>query len=373
MRESALAALVLSLLACGSTSEGRDALARHPTLIEQPPLSTPRATHAQVRTENAVLLIGGCVRDGCEAGPGSRTVDIVRSGETIARSTGLLLEPRVQPNAAALLGGKVLVIGGWVDGRVSASTEVFDPGTRSSRLGPVMTEARTGASVVRLADGRVLIAGGHDGTRATSSAELYNPATGELMRTGHLLTARAGATTTLLPDGRVLIVGGAIGARQGSRVLASAEIYDPDKGSFSPAGELSQRRYKHGAALLASGDVVIVGGSDERDYGGKLRSVERYDFRRGRFVNGGSLVEARFKLADAVVPLPSGKVLVVGGAPRPELFDPATGNSTLLNFDLGGWWNYLTAASLDNNGVFLAGGYSEGKIRVTDRNWILRL
>lgn len=155
-------------------------------------------------------------------------------------------------------------------------------------------------------------------------------------------------------------------------MLASAEIYDPDRGSFSPAGELSQRRYKHGAALLASGDVLIVGGSDERDYDGKLRSVERYDVRRGRFVNAGSLVEARFKLADAVVPLPSGKVLVVGGAPRPEVFDPDTGTSTLLNIDLGGQWNYLTAASLDKDGIFLAGGYSEGNIRVSGRNWILR-
>lgn len=158
MRKSALAVLILSLLACGGRSEGRDALAGHAKLIEQPPLSTPRATHAQVRTESAVLLIGGCVRDGCEEGPGSRTVDIVRSAESVERSTGSLLEPRVQPSAAALPGGKVLVIGGWVGGRVSASTEIFDPGTRSSRLGPVMAEPRTGASVARLADGRILIA-----------------------------------------------------------------------------------------------------------------------------------------------------------------------------------------------------------------------
>ena len=72
----------------------------------------------------------------------------------------------------------------------------------------------------------VLVAGGLDNTfNATASAELYNPANGTWTPTGSLNTARTNHTATLLPNGRVLVAGGL-----GSGALASAELYDPATG-----------------------------------------------------------------------------------------------------------------------------------------------
>ncbi|HEX8667170.1 MAG TPA: kelch repeat-containing protein [Allosphingosinicella sp.] len=363
------ASVALPLVACGSSpaAEGPTKLS---TLRAAPSLSAPRATHAIVQSGGYVLLIGGCVRDGCDPGPESATVDMLLPGQ--APVVGRLLARRVQPSAAALADGRVLVLGGWVGGRVDASTEIFDPRSRSSTAGPDMAAPRNAAAVAVLPDGRVLIAGGYDGRRVLASAEIFDPATGELTPTGRLGEARSGATATLLRDGRVLIAGGGTGESAGRVALASAEIYDPSTGRFSPTAPLAQRRYKHGAVALADGNILVVGGSDECDYEGKLDTVERYDVRTGRWISAGHLAQPRFKLADASVLLPSGKVLVAGGFERPELFDPATGTSRLLPDSLGGRWNYLTAARAGAH-VLLAGGYSEGSIRVSDRAWLLDL
>lgn len=360
----AVTVAVLPLFACGSAPKpGSRALSR------LAPLSAPRATHAIVKSGRSVLLIGGCVRDGCEPGPQSATVDILTDGRS--PTLGRLLARRVQPSAVALPGGKALVAGGWVDGRVAASTEIFDISSGLSTPGPRLSVPRSSASVVALRDGRILIAGGYDGSKALASAELFDPRTGGLTRTGNLREMRSGATATLLPDGRVLIAGGGTGEAEGRAALASTEIYDPATGRFSSAAPLLQRRYKHGAIALPGGDVLVLGGSDERDYDGKLNLVERYDHRSGRWVAAGRLAQPRFKLADASVLLESGQVLVAGGFERPELFDPVSGTSRLLDESLGGRWNYLTATQVPG-GVLLAGGYSEGTIRVSDRAWLLR-
>jgi phosphatidylserine/phosphatidylglycerophosphate/cardiolipin synthase-like enzyme len=124
-----------------------------------------------------------------------------------------------------------------------------------------MSTARYGQTATLLADGRVLIVGGADGSTVLASAELYDPATGTFSPTGSLTTARYNHTATLLADGRVLIVGGGSISNGAGAVLASAELYDPKTSSFSPTGTMSTGRYDHTATLLADGQVLIVGGT----------------------------------------------------------------------------------------------------------------
>lgn len=372
---SGLIVVSLFLTACmaggGSAAEQTDSGLRIET---GPRLGAPRATHQLVAAgEGRLLAIGGCVRSGCEAGPASATVDIIDAQSMELVGSGSLLVQRIQPSAAALPDGRVLVFGGWVDGRVSATTEIFDPATGKSLAGPAMAAPRNAPAVVRLADGSILIAGGYDGSDVRSDAEIFHPATRRMTATGPLTTARSGATATLLTDGRVLMVGGGRPDRAPRRVLASAEIFDPAVGRFSPAGALAQGRYKHGAVRLANGDVLVVGGSDERDYGGKLRSVERFDVAAGRFVPAGNLVDPRFKIADGLLLLPGNRVLVAAGDAAPEIFDVATATGTRLDYDLGGQWNYMTLVRADARTALLAGGYREGRIEPTDQSWIIHL
>jgi len=64
---------------------------------------------------------------------------------------------------------------------------------------------------------------------------------------------------------RVLIAGGHNGRRRNLTLLASAEIHDPVTGVFSRVGDMRIRRHKRDAILLPDGQILITGGSDERD------------------------------------------------------------------------------------------------------------
>ena len=367
-----LSAGIFCLAACMNGGGATDRPAADIRIDEGPRLGAPRATHQLVATGDGTLLaIGGCVRANCEAGPDSATVDIIDGRAMRLSRRGQLLAERIQPAAAVLPDGRVLILGGWVDGRVSATTEIFDPKAGKSIAGPVMAAPRNAPTVTTLADGRILIAGGYDGGDVRADAEIFDPATGRLQATGALGIARSGATGTLLADGRVLVAGGGRPDREPRRALADAELFDPADGLFRPAGALATARYKHGAVRLANGDVLVVGGSDERDYDGKLRSVERFDVAAGRFVPAGRLSSPRFKIADGLLLLPGNRVLVAAGDVAPEIFDVATGRGTRLDYDFGGQWNYMTLVRAGANSALLAGGYREGRIEPTDRSWII--
>ena len=231
-------------------------------------------------------------------------------------------------------------------------------------------------------NGLVLIAGGavtthvgfHDDVvnQALATAELYNPAAGQFSPTGVLATARAGATATLLSDGNVLIVGGcgSTGSSTTSRlptlVLTSAELYDPQTGAFSPTGPMSDGRSNAIAILLQDGRVLVVGGNDS--FGQPLASAELYDPSTGTFGPTGSMSSPRIQAS--VTLLPDGQVLVAGG--RMPGTDSVTGmlaSAELYDpatgvFMATGSMSVAraghTATLLDDGLVLMAGGATNG-------------
>ncbi len=192
----------------------------------------------------------------------------------------------------ALADGRVLLIG-------PSAAAIFDPDT--GELGPTaeMDEVRPGGSTATLLDdGRVLVAGG------ATMAELYDPATGTFTPAGPTQSPRDGHTATRLDDGRVLLAGG---------TSATAEIFDPATSSFTPTGSMATARFWHTAALLPDGRVLVVGGSS--DSGGRTvaATAEIYDPITGQFTPAPAPTGDR--RAATAVTLANGDVLVLGNYP----------------------------------------------------------
>ncbi len=153
-----------------------------------------------------------------------------------------------------------------------------------------MTGPRADHTATLLPDGRVLIVGGTGpGTSFLATAELFDPTTGTFTPTGSMSVPRESATATLLMDGRVLITGGHAGRHADIKIYSSAEVFDPATGRFARVGDMSIPRHKHEAVLLKDGGVLVVGGSDERDDAGLYNSAELFDPRTNSFSPAGDL------------------------------------------------------------------------------------
>ena len=101
-------------------------------------------------------------------------------------------------------------------------------------------------------------------TEPATSPSCTIPATASLLQyLPHdcLPRPRAGdIPATLLSDGSILFAGGHLVID----LAASAEIYDPFKGTFTRAASMPTARELHTATLLIDGRVLIAGGDDER-------------------------------------------------------------------------------------------------------------
>jgi N-acetylneuraminic acid mutarotase len=265
--------------------------------------------------------------------------------------TGSLNVPRSGHTATLLGNGKVLVVGFAVAGGESA--ELYDPATGTWSITGSLNKPRWAHTATLLQNGKVLITGGTDdgyfGT-ALASAEIYDPDTGTWSITGNLNASRSYHTATLLPNGKVLIVGGYTtnlvfvgGVGMASPIsLNGAELYDPATGTWSITASLNTNRDSHTATLLPNGKVLVVGGG--------YWTIDGTTPNDGSYPCGLTLTCSYKKVLNA------------------ELYDPATGTWSItgrLNTPRGGH----TATLLANGKVLVAGGDSAELYDPTTGTW----
>ena len=325
-------------------------------------MAVERSCHSSGLLPNGkVLIAGGMIREG-NFTPTAELYDPATGKFT---PTGSMSVGRACHTATLLPDGKVLIVAGSYGGTLD-SAELYDPATGKFTPTGSMSAQRDGFTATLLNNGKVLIAGGYNGDMM-SSAELYDPATGKFTPTGNMVESRAIHTATLLPDGKVLIAGG------GSKgiVLQTAELYDPATGTFSPTGSMTIARYKHAAISLPDGRVLVVGGSNNRDWRGRYASAEIYDPSTGVFSPAGNTNTARFKLASALALLPGGTLLIAGGGDRAEIYNPATATFATADGAMDTARFYQAATTLPDGTALVTGGYDTA-IVATSKAWLYR-
>jgi Galactose oxidase, central domain len=316
-------------------------------------LNDARAGHTATLLPNGMVLVAGGAEFMGYVGPfASGNAELYNPATGVWTVTGSLAFARDGHTATLLPNGKVLVAGG----AENSNTELYDPATGAWSPSGSNEIARIYHTATLLPNGMVLVAGG---SSSGNSAELYNPATGQWTPTGNLNTARYSHTATLLPSGQVLVAGG-FGT---NGFLASAELYDPATGQWTPTGSLGTALVYHTATLLPNGKVLVAGGSSydiSNEIGVATASAELYDPATGYWTPAGSLNDAR--VGHTATLLVNGQVLVAGGgtnsgASFTELYDPATGVWSPTG-NLNGAVAGHTATLLANGQVLIAGGGS---------------
>ena len=189
-----------------------------------------------------------------------------------------------------------------------------------------------------LANGKALATGGWGGTAITvpavlASAELYNPATGTFASASALPAPRLWHTATALTGGRVLVAGGATLPGGIVTPAASVYVYSPDVDSWSTTGTMLTARYRHGAARLADGRVLVAGGSTAGNT--ILSSAEIWNPVTGSWVGTAAMTTPRRGFT--LTALADGRALAVGGLSGPgqivgtaEIYDPASDHWTAI-------------------------------------------
>jgi hypothetical protein len=322
-------------------------------------LNLPRMGHTATLLPNGMVLIAG--GDPCWVDDGvcplEETELFVPSSDVFVNAANMLAQ-RAFHRATLMSDGKVLLTGGS-----SPTSELYDPATGAFALTGSLSVNRSGHTATLLADGRVLIAGGQTITTPISSAELYDPQTGTFSTAagGGLIGPRSEHTATRLPNGQVLITGGFNPVNSAESLpiaLSTAELYDPLTETFIATGNMTQARGAHTATLLGNGTVLITGGL------GAFDTAEIYDPASGRFSTTGTMLMGRY--AHIAIELPNGMVLVTGGDNleidgqlhlgfTAELYDPATGGFTQTGSMRAGHRILSAAVLLDDGRVLLTG------------------
>ena len=327
------------------------------TFVQAGSLSSPRKDFAMTAIGAGRILIAG----GNDGKSAVSAVDIFDSRSQTVTAAGTMLAARSQLSAATLLDGTVLMAGGYdADGRVLASTEVFDAVKGESAAGPDMTTARAGHQAYALAgNGAVLIVGGTDGKNVLSTSEQYPFWAGRFIPAASMNTARSGQASSQMLRGAVVVAGG----RNGSGFLAGSEVYGfatigTDKPDYSPGSTVAMTGagWRPGetvsinvTALPADRHSVEFSASAQADAAGRIQisgfHIDQSHLGMKFLMSAtGSQSVAQTTFTDSAAPLP----ILIG-------FNPASPATAPANVVVSGSYSVLAAsgtAQLFVDGVY---------------------
>jgi serine/threonine protein kinase/N-acetylneuraminic acid mutarotase len=229
----------------------------------------PLALHhfSAVNYDGEAVVIGGFIPGDELTSEQSDRVFALRDGSW--EELPSLNHPRAAA-AAAVVGDKIVVVGGQADGKLVPQTEVFD-GERWTDVAEIPTpREHLGAA----SDGRYVYAVGGRALSADENSravERYDPADDSWTELGQM-PRPTGSVSAAYAGGRVVAIGG-----EGTTTVSDAvQAYDIQNEKWSRLPNLPSPR--HGAAVASLGDsVYAIGGATVPGHLGSTREAEVLD------------------------------------------------------------------------------------------------
>jgi len=215
-----------------------------------------------------------------------------------------------QEVGAALLGGRVYVVGGLAGPPLAglASVEVYDPVLDTWSAAAALPAPRDHMGVAALADELWVVGGFAGDFAARSETFVYDPVADE-WRAGPPLPAPRGGLWLVEHGGKLYVFGGVDAADQPQRTVF---VYDPSAGSWSTGADMPTAR-EHLNAVAVGDFIHVIGG---RGAGGSTSAHERYAPATDTWQTLAPLPTARSAAAVAAL---GGRIWVAGGE-VPRLF-----------------------------------------------------
>jgi hypothetical protein len=243
--------------------------------------------------------------------------------QKVVQPVGPLQVSRGQHCSAKLPDGKVLFTGGYTNNgtALTATTEAYDPVTRTTSLRAPMNFARRGHECLSLRDGSVLVLGGVMDINKEDSVERYNPSTNTWTLLASMPTSNYGMASVQLEDGRVLVAGG-------SSARTDAFVFDLAANVWTRTSSLGVGRTYPKAIKLLDNRVLVLGGLGDNN----RRAVEVYTPSTGTWATVAPLLADSGEPAAAL--LPDGRVFVgetdSNGKAQAQVYDASINTWTLL-------------------------------------------
>jgi len=364
-------------------------------------VSPPYIVGADGKSHNATIALAGCAADTNPAAPWGRkitapgadrcTVKIAWNSDEVtypalldprwSATANSMNAPRAEHSATRLNNGTVLVVGGINPSiSVTATADIYDPGSNSFAATASMANARFGHTATLLPNGDVLVVGGQATPGYIQKTERYNGATWlqtdadpPQALTLHTASRIEGGAQV----GKVLVVGGTINYPNDSSIT-QVLLFDPagaGPGTFSAVASLPIALEAHSQVSEGGGSRVVVAGGFTRTEPGPTDT-----FQTGSYVYDANNDAAGWTFAgdtgttrgssDGGAPMlrlaGSGKVLFMGGNAQ---------NTQLYTFGVVGWaaagsTNFThafgAAAQLANGSVLLTGGDNDNVAELWD-------
>lgn len=272
-------------------------------------MPSARASLAAVANESTLFVLGG----GTTAIDAFAGASWTRVGDT---------PQALNAPAAAIVANEIIIMGGFIGftNQPTGRVEIFDIATSSWRQGRAMPTPRGGIQAAVL-NGKVHVVGGGNQSSTLDQHEAYDPQTDRWTSLAPLPSSRGNQALVVL-NGKLYAIGGASGGKNFSDV----DIYDPVTNTWSAGPPLPRARVA-ARAVNYRGALYVLGG--EVTFSGALDDALRLNVQTGTWEAMTRMPDGR-SYAGAVVL--GDAIYVVGGSTASATTHAEQGTNTVQRF-----------------------------------------